>query len=362
MKVTNYQLIGTKRENRFIFVNMRSNKVIYWIAQLTGWCTYAVLILLATYNDSPKDVTLELVLKLLNLVVLGIIFTHLMSRLSIKLGWLDMKLVNVIPRVIISSFICSAVISLGSVIFGYLIDPAKEPLNFLAVFINILAISVLVLFWNAIYFTIHYFQKSKAQELNNLSLESSKNEIELKNLRSQLNPHFLFNSLNSIRALIDIEPAKAKNSVTTLSNLLRKSLIIGKEDLVSLSTELEMVSHYLELEKMRFEERLTVTWEIDDRLNDFQIPPFCLQMLVENAIKHGISNIMHGGEILICTKRTEEEVLIQVINSGELGNNSDTGIGIANTIRRLDIQFNGKAEFILKEEENNVIATLAFKV
>lgn len=346
----------------FKFVTMRNNKVIYWIAQLTGWSTYAVLILLATYNDSPDDVTLALVLKVLNLVALAIIFTHIMSRLSIKMGWLELKLVNIIPRIIVISLLCSTLISFGSVVFAYFIDAAKEPLNFLALLINIMAVSVLVLFWNAIYFTFHYFQKSKTQELNNLSLESSKNEIELKNLRSQLNPHFLFNSLNSIRALIDLDPAKAKNSVTTLSNLLRKSLIIGKEDLVHLSVELEMVSHYLELEKMRFEERLMVVWEIDDRLNDFKIPPFCLQMLVENAIKHGISNIIQGGEILISTKRVEDEILIQVTNSGKLGNEMDTGIGIANTIRRLDIQFSGKAEFILKEEENKVIATLVFKV
>ena len=341
---------------------MRNNKFIYWIAQLTGWSTYAVLILLATYNDSPDDVSIALVLKVLNLIVLAIIFTHVMSRLSIKMGWLELKLVNIIPRIIVISLICSIIISIGSLFFGYLVEPPKEPLNFLALLINIMAISVLVLFWNAIYFTFHYFQKSKAQELNNLSLESSKNEIELKNLRSQLNPHFLFNSLNSIRALIDIEPSKAKNSVTTLSNLLRKSLIIGKEDLVNLSIELEMVSHYLELEKMRFEERLTVTWDIDGRLNEFKIPPFCLQMLVENAIKHGISNIIQGGEISISAKKIDDEILIQVTNSGELGNETDTGIGISNTIRRLDIQFSGKAEFILKEEGNKVVATLVFKI
>ncbi len=349
-------------ENTFKFVSMRSNKLIYWIAQLTGWTTYAILILLATYNDSPEDVTMALVLKLLNLVVLAIVFTHLMSRMSIKMGWLELKLVLVIPRILVLSFICSTAISLGALIFSYFIEPITESLNFLSLLINIFAISVLVLFWNAIYFTFHYFQKSKTQELNNLSLESSKNEVELKNLRSQLNPHFLFNSLNSIRALIDIEPAKAKVNVTTLSNLLRKSLILGKEDLVSLGAELEMVSHYLELEKMRFEERLNVTWNIDDRLNNFQIPPFCLQMLVENAIKHGISNIIEGGEIIISTQKIDDEVLIEVSNSGKLGQKVDTGIGIANTIRRLDIQFNGKAEFILKEANNNVIATLVFKV
>jgi LytS/YehU family sensor histidine kinase len=196
-----------------------------------------------------------------------------------------------------------------------------------------------------------------------LSLESSRNEIELKNLRSQLNPHFLFNSLNSIRALIDIEPSKAKISVTTLSNLLRKSLILGRENLVRLDEEIEMVSNYLELEKIRFEERLEVKMILDSELDDFMLPPFSLQMLVENAIKHGISNLVDGGEIIIETKKVVDVIIISVTNSGEIINGSDLekGIGIENTKRRLALQFKDSAEFELTQSGKKVIAQLIFK-
>lgn len=344
---------------------MRYSKSIYWGAQITGWLSYGLLIILATYNDSPQDVDFLLILKALNLVVQGVLFTHLMRYINIKFGWLDLKLIQVIPRIILISFVFSTLISFGTLGVGIIIDFfANDPFegfSGLELIVNVFALAVLVLFWNAIYFTYHYFQKSKTQELNNLSLEASKNEIELKNLRSQLNPHFLFNSLNSIRALIDLDPSKAKHSVTTLSNLLRKSLIMGKEDFVSLASELEMVSHYLELEKVRFEERLVILWDIDDRLNEVQIPPFCLQMLVENAIKHGISNMIEGGEIKIKTWKEQGCIKIQVDNSGELNEKVDTGIGIANTRRRLDIQYKGRAEFILAQEKNKVVATLIFQ-
>ncbi len=338
---------------------MGNSAKLYWGFQIIGWFAYSSLIFFATYNDNPDEIDARFLFQLGSLTVICILSTHIMRQLLLKLKWLELKFAALIPRLLIISFVCSTVIELVLVLVSVLSkDP--DPIRIGRIFVNVLAISVLVLFWNAIYVTYHYFQKSKNQELNNLSLEASKNEIELKNLRSQLNPHFLFNSLNSIRALVDTEPAKAKNAVTTLSNLLRKSLIMGKENLVSIESELLMVSNYLELEKIRFEERLSVTWDIDDRLNSFLIPPFCLQMLVENAIKHGISNIVDGGEVIIRTSRSNGNVEISVSNSGQLGKNSDTGIGIANTRRRLDIQYNGKAEFVLAQRENSVVATLIF--
>ncbi|MCF8434226.1 MAG: histidine kinase, partial [Crocinitomicaceae bacterium] len=166
--------------------------------------------------------------------------------------------------------------------------------------------------------------------------------------------------LNSIRALIEIEPPKAKESVTILSNLLRQSLIMGKENLVRLEQELEMVSNYLELEKIRFEERLNVKWNLDPTLNEFMVPPFVLQMLAENAIKHGISNLIDGGIIHISTYRDGSKVIVEVSNTGELRGEVDTGIGIQNTRRRLDLQFKEKAEFELEQKEGRVIARLIF--
>lgn len=341
---------------------MTTGKRLYWLAQFIGWTSYIALIFLATYADDSSKIDFILLANLFAFGLFGIFWTHLMRIWFVKSGWLELKLTPLIPRILVISLICSLVIAFSTTFLSLVIDPTeKDNLSVLNVVINIFAILVLILFWNSIYFTFHFFQKSRNQELNNISLEASRNEIELKNLRSQLNPHFLFNSLNSIRALIDLEPSKAKEAVTTLSNLLRKSLILGKENLVRLDEELEMVSNYLELEKIRFEERLEVKWNLDETLNDFQLPPFSLQMLVENAIKHGISNLVKGGEIIIDTKKLDDSVIVSVINSGELTGKVDTGIGIENTKRRLALQFKDTAEFELIQENGNVKAQLVFK-
>jgi LytS/YehU family sensor histidine kinase len=336
-------------------------KRVYWVAQITGWSSYMALIILATYADDPSKVDFPILMNILSLIVFSIGGTHLMRMVFLRLGWLDMKLGPLVPRILASSLVCSVFIAVSTKIIAYAIEPNElDKTTFLGILINILAMLVLVLFWNAIYFTVHFFQKSRKQELNNISLEASRNEVELKNLRSQLNPHFLFNSLNSIRALIEIEPEKAKEAVTTLSNLLRSSLLLGKENLVRLGDELEMVSNYLDLEKIRFEERLNIKWKTDPSLNDFMVPPFILQMLTENAIKHGISNLINGGDIMIETSKEDGKVIIRVVNSGQLTGKVDTGIGIQNTKRRLDLQFKGMVDFELKQVSSQVIAQLKF--
>jgi LytS/YehU family sensor histidine kinase len=285
-----------------------------------------------------------------------------MRYLFIHLNWLELKAAPLVPRVLLASLFCALFVTAATTVSTLIIRKSEiQELALLKTVINILAILVLILFWNAIYFTFHFFQKARKQELSNISLEASKNEIELKNLRAQLNPHFLFNSLNSIRALIELDPTKAKEAITKLSGLLRSSLLMGKENLVELKDELEMVRNYLDLEKIRFEERLTVNWDLDPELNRYKIPPFLLQMLAENAIKHGISNLIQGGTVSIVTRRYGDEVHILVENSGTLGGEADTGIGLVNSKRRLDLQFKGMVEFTLHQEEEKVKAELIFK-
>jgi LytS/YehU family sensor histidine kinase len=173
----------------------------------------------------------------------------------------------------------------------------------------------------------------------------------------------LFNSLNSIRALIDLEPVKAKQSVTTLSNLLRNSLVLGKNEFITLQEELQIVKSYLELEKIRFEERLEVFWEIDESLNEILVPPFILQTQAENAIKHGISKIVEGGKIVISTKKVNEYwIELTILNSGELGYQVDTGIGIENSKRRLDLQYNGNTLFELFQNKDEVVCSIKIKL
>ncbi len=342
---------------------MKTNRYLYFGAQLFGWLLYALFVGLATYVDDAKKINSTLYFHVFSFIFFAFLYTHLMRLLFFKWGWLNMKLPPLFPRIILISLICAICISISTEITSFSIDhQVKNIISPLKISLGVLANSVLILFWNALYFTYHFFSKSRKQELNNLSLEASRNEIELKNLRTQLNPHFLFNSLNSIRALIEIEPSKAKDSVTALSNLLRKSLQFGKLNLVSIEDELEMVSNYLDLEKIRFEERLQINWELNKEITHFMIPPFSIQMLVENSIKHGISTLIDGGEIIVKTQKKGNSILIIVENSGTLKTEIDIGIGIENTRRRLDLQYKGKANFDIYQHDNRVISSITFNL
>jgi sensor histidine kinase YesM len=342
-----------------------NTKKFYWIAQLGGWSAYSGLLTLSVYTNSPDKLTPNFLLNVAILIVTGVLATHFQRYFFLRLNWLELRLPKLLPKLIVSSFICSIVIAFFDVVSDHytgLREWRRDDVEISDLIVNILAVLVLVLFWNAIYFTFHFFQKSRNQEISNLELEASNKESQLKNLRSQLNPHFLFNSLNSIRALVDIDPAKAKLSVTTLSSLLRQSLLLDREDLVTLSRELILAKSYLDLEKVRFEERLEIAWEMDSDLDNFLIPPFTLQMMIENAIKHGISNLKEGGLISVKSYTLDDYVHIEVQNSGEIGSIIDTGVGIKNIKKRLELQFGNNAEFNLISKDSMVTAIMKIKV
>ena len=143
----------------------------------------------------------------------------------------------------------------------------------------------------------HYVTKSRKQQLDTLRLESLVKELELQTIKAHINPHFIFNSLNSIRALVDENPQRARKAVTELSNILRSSMQSEKMETVPLEKELNIVKDYLALENMRFEDRLKIEYQIDEDTLDQPVPPMMLQTLVENAIKHGISKQINGGVV-----------------------------------------------------------------
>ncbi|GAB5418705.1 MAG: histidine kinase [Crocinitomicaceae bacterium] len=333
----------------------------YWLAQFGGWSGYFGLVALSTYTQNPERFTGLYFLNLVIIILSGIMVTHLQRVAFIKLGWLNLRLPPLIPRMILTSVVCAVVIWGVDYITDLYTGLQREQeyeFSVSKMLFQLVGVFILVMTWNAIYFTFHYFQKSRRQEISNLELVASNKESELKNLRSQLNPHFLFNSLNSIRALVDIEPEKAKKSITTLSNLLRQSLVLGRENLVPLESELSVSKSYLDLERVRFEERLKVEWEVDSNLEDFQVPPFSLQMMVENAIKHGISNLKNGGVVRIKAYAADERVCIQVINSGNLREVMDLGVGIQNIQKRLELQYGDNASFALRELPDNYVEAL----
>jgi LytS/YehU family sensor histidine kinase len=206
-----------------------------------------------------------------------------------------------------------------------------------------------LIIWNLIYFTYHYVVKSQQEQLDKVKLQSLVKELELKTIKAHINPHFIFNALNSIRALVDENPVRARQAITELSNLLRSSMQAEKVETTPLSRELNIVKDYLALEHIRFEDRLNVEYEIDDDTLGQPVPPMMLQTLVENAIKHGISKKMEGGVIKIISDFKEDHHELIVRNTGHLnGDFNPDGFGLYSTESRLKLMYGDKAKFEIR--------------
>ena len=218
--------------------------------------------------------------------------------------------------------------------------------------------AILLTMWLLTYLVWHFVEKNRKDQLDKLRLEGVVKSLELKTIKSHINPHFIFNALNSIRALVDENPERARKAITELSNILRSSLRAEKDETVPLQQELDIVQDYLALEQMRFEERLKIELEIDpDTLNQ-PIPPMMLQILVENAIKHGISKDVQGGVIKISSYFIDNHHEIIVNNTGNLHAlqvKDSSGFGIKSTQERLNLLYNKKARFEITDNGNNMV-------
>lgn len=215
---------------------------------------------------------------------------------------------------------------------------------------------ILIALWLLLYMVWHFVEKNRNDQVDRLQLEKNVKELELKTIKSHINPHFIFNSLNSIRALVDENPERARTAITELSNILRSSMQVEKMETVPLNKELDIVKDYLALEQMRFEERLKIEMNIDEDTLNQPVPPMMLQTLVENAIKHGISKHINGGFVKVISRLANDNHELIVLNSGQIdGEMNEDGFGIKSTQDRLRFLYQGKARFEIKNIENNIV-------
>ena len=326
---------------------------IYWILQISGWSLFAATNIFLRYLKEPPDS--YAFIYHFSEAAWYLLSTHLFRYFIDKKGWVDIK----VRKIAFKIFLSLSFLSITNFFFGVVLIAAFDmEFDYGASNIGayLLASFFIYFVWTLFYFIYHYFERYNAA----LKYEALKNEIELNNLKSQLNPHFIFNALNSIRALIDENPAKSKEAITQLSSILRNSLVINREKLTSFEEELHTVQDYLELETIRFEERLKINFEIDPKSKNFSVPPLMIQTLVENGIKHGISKLQKGGRISVETKVKDSRLRIRIRNDGQLTGkklNGSKGFGIENTRQRLKLLYGNKATFSIFNENDNTVLT-----
>lgn len=207
-----------------------------------------------------------------------------------------------------------------------------------AIYIN----SVLLAAWSALYYAINYFVRAEEQADQMMRLEAQATSAQLTMLRYQLNPHFLFNTLNSISTLVLLKQTEQANAMLSrLSSFLRFTLINEAAAKVPLTQEIETLKLYLDIEKMRFEERLRTYFTIDPAVENALVPSLLLQPLVENAIKYAVTPKEEGADISVSAQLVGQRVRITVsdtgpgLQPGQQDQSLSTGVGMANTRERL---------------------------
>lgn len=336
---------------------MISNKSrLYWSLQIGGWALYAILqsaVRIFIASDLGSSNTNRIIFFFYE-ALLCLFVTHIYRYFINRWRWLSLGMVMVSLRMIL------CVLAMG-VIMYFLRIPVSIPLGInatrafdgLHILQGSLTYSIIFFLWSALYFIYNYFERYN----KSLKMDATVKEIELNNLKAQLNPHFIFNAMNSIRALVDENPIKSKLAITQLSNILRNSLGTDKKGLTKFEDELKIVKDYLSLESIRFEERLHIEYHIATGSNDFWVPPFMIQTLVENGIKHGISKLTEGGTITLKTVILDDELKIQISNSGHYVNGHKGGLGLTNTVQRLKLLYGDAAYLRISNEKNNSVLT-----
>jgi sensor histidine kinase YesM len=324
----------------------------YWWCQILGWTAYLGINLLFAYTFR-ETVNPTFVYRVLLVIFLGISLTHFMRGVIIRWEILSKsfdKQIGYFFLITISFALLIAFISNISNIQFELLDKDELKFSFARRFTasSVNAFFLLSL-WNLIYFVYHYATRVRNQQIESLKTEALIRDLQLQTIKSHINPHFIFNALNSIRALIDENPSRARQAITELSNILRNSMLADKVETVALSKELSIVKDYLALEEIRFEERLNVRYDLDEETMERPVPPMMLQTLAENAIKHGIGKSMKGGQVTIVSHLEDKFHYIGVINTGQIkGVYNEGGFGIAGTKNRLKLMFGDKASFSLR--------------
>ncbi|SDE13584.1 sensor histidine kinase [Pedobacter soli] len=344
----------------------RTQISLYWKCQLIGWTTASLYWAFVAITSGQFLWGLGFA-QLVTDVILYAGITHLYKLFAESNKWQLLPLNSLMVRMFIAVPVMGIIYTCCTIPKVYFlrtmfVNSGRLDLDQFAL-TNISGIFMagirLMSIWLLAYHLYHYARREVALANENAVLQLGFKQAQLDNLSSQLNPHFLFNALNTVKSLIYTRPDGAARGIDLLSEILRNSLYRGNAMMVRLDEEIALVKDYLELESMRMEERLRFEFQINVPDLSVSIPRLSLQLLVENAVKHGIAKRLTGGKVTIATYQQKDFLCVEVTNPGKLElDNENAGIGLENLKNRLDIGYKGAAKFNISQHEENVLATL----
>lgn len=325
----------------------------YWTYQLLGWLSYSAIGM--TINLLNGAALAPLLVGHLLLISTSIGLTHLFRREIRRRLPADRPLSHRWPWLAGGALLISVV--QAAVVIGTNLALGGGRWD---------RISVIALWWGMLLatgiWTLLYvrFSEQRSHAAREGQLALAVREAELRVLESQINPHFLFNCLNSIRALVEMDPVRAQDMLTRLANVLRNSLRPNREHSVALAAEVEAVADYVALEAVRFADRLQARIAVDPDVAKCLVPPMMLQTLVENAIKHGIGKTAGPGDLVITARKEQDALCLVVENTGLLAAPPAKGtqFGLRNIRERLRLLYGDRASLRLEAANGRVMATV----
>lgn len=354
----------------------------FWVYHMAGWS----LLLFGIYAEyllgrgAPLGVELSLVLVVGAIIFVGGTYAGLVfRRWYYQERWHEGTIRQTLPRMLSLSVISSIAIGGLSLLTAYsilgrapdrILDQSGEPAYLLGFISQGTSLFPFIVGWCLIYLLIKGAQNSREYSIRSLELENSLKEARLDALAGQINPHFLFNALNNIRFIIHEDADRADKSLTSLSEILRHSLESSKKEKIPLSQELSIVEQYLALMKNQMEDRLEYSMTSDPVLHGTLIPPMMMQMLVENAVKHGIDHHKEGGSIAIDCSQNRDRLIVKITNSLVLSASNSavtdfeehSGIGLDNIRRRLSLLYGDRAELLMSTHDDHVAVTIELPI
>lgn len=330
---------------------MNRKNTAYWACQILGWGSYTAIGMYATLSFAGPQPSIFIGYAAFFFYSIGL--THLLRREIRRRAWLAMPFRKSIPRllsasVITASILCVLVIGVSAIVDRKISWGVGGTAGLVA------NVFIFTIGWTLLYVTITTTRNALQDRL-------ALREAQLRALEGQVNPHFLFNCLNTIRGMISENPAQAQDMVTRLANIFRYNLQQHREHTVPLSQEIEIVSDYLALEAIRFEDRLRVSISIDPAAAHALIPGMLLQTLVENALKHGLSKLPEGGQLTIQASMVQGELMLRIENSGSIAESdskNSTRLGLRNARERLRLLYGDRASLSLTNGNGCVAATV----
>ncbi len=334
----------------------------FYKVQIIGWGTMAL------FNAIVQNVAgVNFRVALINafgLFIGGVFFTSLMRFLFKKWNWQNWdygKLVFISLGVIL---LFTSIWSLLILLFAYFTIDEFET-SVIAFVAGVIPLVMIVLIWTLIYFSYQLLHRFHFNRIKRLQLEAEVQKAQLGTLKSQINPHFMFNTLNNIKALMLEDVGQARKMLTNFSELLGYSLRHVEKSEVLLEQELEILEKYFQLIKVQYEDKLQYKIQVDENLNEELVPPMILQLLVENAMKHGVALQKDGGIIGVFISKEKNTLEIQVKNTGSLQQKNNLektlGIGHKNIKERLSLIYGHDAHFVFEEEPPYVVAAVQIK-